>query len=340
MKRITDQLQTDGIGRRGGVKTGWRYFHLDTKRPVRDPATLERIRHLAIPPAWRSVAVNTSATHRVQAVGRDDADRWQYLYHEDFRRQMEHRKFHGMLDFARRLPRMRRQVAAHLRHEGLTKERVLAGMIRILDSGMIRVGCEEYAHEHKHFGLSTLQHHHVAVCEGLIHFDFVGKCGEQHHIDFHDKAAARLVRELLAVNGARVFRYRNGDGQLVRATAGAVNDYFKQFVGRAYSVKEFRTWIATVICAAALGHAGPQTTLRAQTKAVKDALAITSGTLGNTPAICKTSYVSPRILDLYRRGVAVSLDFIPHPEEIIRHCHGLHPAERATLSLLTAHGHG
>ncbi len=340
MKRIVDRLQTDGIGRRGGAKSGWRYFRLDTRKPVRDPATLERIRHLAIPPAWRDVAINTSAAHRVQAVGRDDADRWQYLYHEAFRREMEHRKFHDLLDFAGCLPRMRRQVAAHLRHDGLTKERVLAGMIRILDSGMIRVGCEEYAHEHKHFGLATLQHRHVKVHEGLVHFDFVGKCGESHHIDFHDRSAARLVGELLALPGGRVFRYRNGDGQLTLAGRAAVNAYFKEFVGREYSVKDFRTWMATVICASALGHAGPQNTKRAQNQAIKEALVITSDTLGNTPAICRNSYVSPRVLDLYRRGVAVSLDFVPQPEEIIRHCRGHHPAERATLGLLTAHGHG
>jgi DNA topoisomerase-1 len=340
VKRIIDQLTAVGIGRRGGTKTGWRYLHLDTHKPVRDPATLDRIRHLAIPPAWRAVAVNPSATHRVQAVGQDDAGRWQYLYHEAFRRRMEQRKFHDLLDFARRLPTMRRHVAAHLRHDGLTRERVLAGMIRILDSGMIRVGCDEYAHEHRHFGLATLQHHHVRVEEGLIHFNFTGKCGEHHHINFHDRAAARLVHELLAIRGSRVFRYLSDDGRLVNAGAAAVNDYFKTYVGRAYSVKDFRTWVGTVVCACALGHVGPQTTRRAQNQALKTAILTTAETLGNTPAVCKSAYVAPRILDLYLRGMTVELHVVPHPEELVRHCHGLHPAERATLHLLTTHGHG
>jgi len=340
MKRIIDRLQVDGIGRRGGIKTGFRYFYLDTKKPVRDKAALKRIRHLAIPPAWRSVAINRSDRHRVQAVGRDDKDRWQYLYHDDYRARMERKKFREMQDFARALPRLRRTVAAHLRHEGLDRERVLAGMVRILDTGMIRIGGEESVRDSRHFGLSTLRHRHVTVRKGVVWFDFVGKSGEQHRIDVQDRVVARLVRHLLRLDGTRLFRYRNDDDELANATAGVVNDYFKELVGRAYSVKDFRTWMGTVICACALGEAGPKPTRRERNRAIKAALKLTADTLGNTPAICRSSYVSPRVLDLYHQGITVSLDDVPEPEEIVRRRRGLHPAERATLRLLKTHGHG
>jgi len=195
-------------------------------------------------------------------------------------------------------------VSAHLRHEGLPRDRVLAGMVRILDTGMIRVGCDEYAHDHHHYGLSTLRRHHVSLRGGgVIHFNFVGKCGESHHINVHDRVVARLIGDLFTLPGARVFRYHAEDGRLLNATAGTVNDYFKRMVGRAFSVKEFRTWMGTVVCAAALGHLGPARTKRAQDAAIKSAVQITADTLGNTPAICKSSYVMPRVLDLYRRGV-------------------------------------
>lgn len=338
MRRIIDRLQVEGIGRRGGLKTGFRYFYLDNRRPVRDPAALKRIRHLAVPPAWRSVAINRSDTHRVQAVGRDEDDRWQYLYHDEYRAKMDRKKFEEMKEFAGRLPRLRRTVATHLRQEGLTRERVPAAMVRILDTGMTRVGSEEYAREHKHYGLSTMRHRHVAVRKGVVYFDYTGKSGVKRKFDVQDRVVARLVRELLALDGGRVFRYRGDDGDLVNASGAVVNDYFKEIVGRTYSVKDFRTWMATVMCACALGEAGPKETKREQNQAIKAAIQLTAGILGNTPAICKASYISPRVLDLYRKGVTVALDDVPEPEAIVRRCRGLHPAERATLRLLRAHG--
>jgi len=338
--RIIDKLQVEGIGRRGGVKTGFRYFYLDTKKPVRDKVTLKRIRALAIPPAWRSVAINRSDTHRVQAVGRDDKDRWQYRYHEAYRARMDRKKFEEMRGFARALPRMRKTVAAHLRHEGLDRERVIAGMVRILDTGMIRIGGEESVRDSKHYGLSTLRHRHVTVSKGVVWFTFTGKSGEDHRIDVQDRSVARLVRELLKHDrDTRLFQYVNDDGDLANATAGVVNDYFKEIVGRAYSVKDFRTWMATVICACALGELGPQETKRARQKAVKEALRITAETLGNTPAICRSSYVSPTILELYEKGVTVHLDDVPEPEQIVRRSRGRHPAERAVIRFLDKHGY-
>lgn len=340
MKQIVDKLQAEGIGRRGGIKTGFRYFYVDTRKSVRDRATLERIAGLAIPPAWRSVAINRSPTHRVQAVGRDLRDRWQYRYHDDFRAKMDRKKFRRMKNFAAGLPKLRRTVSSHLRQRGPTRERVLAAMVRILDTGMIRVGGEESVRDSRHFGLSTLRHRHVSATDGVVSFSFVGKSGEKHHIHVHDRAAARVVKELLRLQGdTRVFRYRNDDGALVNATAGIVNDYFKEIIGRAYSVKDFRTWMATVVCACALGEAGVGRTKRERQKVVKDALATTAATLGNTPAVCRSAYVPPRVLGLYEKGITVNLDRAPAPEAIVRHCRGHHPAGRAVLRLLDQYGY-
>jgi len=342
VKRIIDKLQSEGIGRKGGIKSGFKYFFLDSKRPVRDKPTIERIRKLAIPPAWQSVAINRSATHQVQAVGRDAKDRWQYRYHADFRARMDRKKFKQMKQFAGRLPIMRKTVTSHLRQKGLTRERVLAAMVRILDTGMIRIGGEESVRDSRHYGLSTLRRRHTTVTGDVVWFDFVGKSGEKHHIDVRDRAVAKVVRELLKLkNTKRIFHYLNDDENPVPATGGIVNDYFKSIVGRAYSVKDFRTWMATVICACALGQIGAKKTKREQQKAVNAALALTAETLGNTPAICRNAYVSPRVFDLYERGTTVDLGgvTVPEPEAVVRWCRGHHPAGRATLRLLDRHGY-
>lgn len=234
MPQVVDRLQETGIGRRGGVKTGFKYFYLDTKRAVRDKPTVERIRSLAIPPAWRSVAVSRNASDKVQAVGRDAKDRWQYRYHPDFRARMDRKKFKQMKQFSTRLPVLRKTVASHLRQKGLTRERVIAAMVRILDTGMIRIGGEESVRDSHHYGLSTLRRCHTTVTKDVVWFNFVGKSGEKQHIDVRDRAVAKVMRELLRIKGTtRVFMYRNEDGEPVHATAGAVNDYFKSIVGRA-----------------------------------------------------------------------------------------------------------
>lgn len=165
MKRIIDELQAKGIGRRGGIKSGFKCFFLDTRRPVRDKPTIERITKLAIPPAWQSVAINRSATHQVQAVGRDAKDRWQYRYHTDFRARMDRTKFRQMKQFAARLPVMRKTLTSHLRQKGLTRERVLATTVRVLDTGMIRIGGEESVRDSHHYGLSTVDLRGVLVPE-------------------------------------------------------------------------------------------------------------------------------------------------------------------------------
>lgn len=328
-----ERLQAIGIKRSGSSKSGFRYRTADGKK-VRK-TDLERIKSLGIPPAWKNVAINPAPRGRLQAVGTDAAGRWQYLYHEDHTRVQEARKFQRLIKFAEALPKMRRAVARDLRQPGLSRERVLASILRILSTCFMRPGSHVYASENGSYGISTVYPRHVAVKADLVEFDFPGKSGVRQTRQLRDRQVAKVVRALLKKPG-QVFKYENGNGDLIKVERRQINEYIKETMGEKFSAKDFRTWAGTLICACALARIGfdqaddVATRKRKLASAIKEAAEI----LGNTPAVCRSAYICPEILSGFGEGRTIG-NYLQKLEDVT-HFRGrdLHKTERSLLRYL------
>lgn len=329
-----EKLCAQGITRSGSPKKGFRYRRADGKTPSR--ADLARIHELKIPPAWTDVCINPNAGGTVQAVGKDGAGRWQYLYHDKHVRRSEKKKFERLIEFAQSLPALRRELAKDLRQPGLPRERVMAGIMRILASSFIRPGSQVYASENGSYGIATLRPKHVQVKGDTIIFDFPGKSGVKQHRELRDRRVAKLIKELLKQSAREVFAYRNGDGQLVDVKRRHINQYIKEVMGRSFSAKDFRTWAGTLICACALarsaenlnGHKAMRK--RQWTAAIKE----TAAALGNTPAVCRKSYVCPLLWTKFEKGTVIDRSFRSVDDVVNYRGKALHAAEKALLKFL------
>jgi DNA topoisomerase I len=329
-----EELRQRGIRRLGSPKTGFRYRTAEGKSVPKREA--ERIAALKIPPAWTDVAINPSSRARLQAIGKDKAGRWQYRYHADFRREREQHKFERILDFAEALPDMRKTIDRDLSRRGVGCEKVMAAMLRILSTCFVRPGSAVYADENGSYGLATLRAKHVKVKGDTVLFDFPGKSGKQQHRELTDRRVARLVRHLLQLPGVEVFKYVDADGQVVDVRRRHINDYIKKVMGEHFTAKDFRTWAGTLICACALAKAGfsAEDTERLRKQKVVAAVKETAEHLGNTPAICRASYIYPSVLSQFERGRVVDRYF--HTlEELVEHTKPqFHASEKALLRLL------
>src|ERR1044072_8022158 len=301
-----ERLQNIGIRRLGTPKRGFRYKPVSGRLTKAD---LDRINDLKIPPAWTDVFINPAANGRVQAIGKDTAGRWQYLYHESHTRAQELRKFRRITKFAKAIPQMRATVARHLRQPGLTRERVLAAALSILSTCYMRPGSEVYASEHGSYGIATLRRKHVTVKGELIQFDFRGKAGVRQQRELRDRQVARVVRETIKLPGYNVFKYINGDDKPVVVTRRHINDYIKEVMGSSFSAKDFRTWAGTLVCACALARNGVEISDKktARNKRIVAAIKETAEVLGNTPAVCRGSYVCPEIISSFEKGRGLTL---------------------------------
>lgn len=327
-----ERLQTIGIRRLGTPKRGFRY---ESRNGPLTLADRQRIYELKIPPAWTEVAINPASKGKLQAVGKDAAGRWQYLYHESHTRAQELRKFQRLTKFGKCLPKMRATVKRHLQQPGLTRERVLAAVLRILSTCFMRPGSEVYANENGSYGIATLRRKHVKVTGDLIEFDFPGKSGVRQYRQLHDRQVARVIRATLKVPGYNVFKFQNGDGKYVKVTRRHINDYIKEVMGSNFSAKDFRTWAGTLICACALSRDGeiPDKQL-ARNKRVVEAIKETAEVLGNTPAVCRGSYVCPEVLSGYDKGKVIGSDYGTVEDLLAFRGRGLHRAEKALLRFL------
>lgn len=329
-----ERLQNSGIRRLGTPKRGFRYQHASGAKV--SAADLKRIAVLRIPPAWTKVAINPAAGGAVQVVGMDAAGRWQYLYHENQVKRRERKKFERLLKFAQALPQMRKIVARDLRKTDLGRERVMASILRILSTCFIRPGSEVYASENGSYGLATLRPRHVRVRGDLIVFDFRGKSGVEQHRELNDRQVAKVVRALLRVPAKEVFKYQNGDGSFVDVTRRHINDYIKEVLGTNFSAKDFRTWAGTLVCACALARAGAEMpdTKTGRKRRVVEAIKETASVLGNTPAVCRSAYICPDVLDSFERGKVIERYF-DTVEQLVNHRGArMHQAERSLLRLL------
>jgi DNA topoisomerase IB len=286
---------------------GFSYVDEATGEAIDDPDTLERIRSLAIPPAWEAVWICPWPNGHIQAVGTDARSRRQYRYHDRWREHRDREKFDRMLDFARSLPHLREVADRHLRRRGPTRERVLAGAVRLLDRGFFRIGSEEYAEENSTYGLATMQKRHVRLGPGnVIQFDYVAKGGQRCLQSIVDPRVYKLVDELKRRRGG-------GDDLLAFKESGRwrdvissdVNAYIKDVAGGDFTAKDFRTWSATVLAAVGVAVAGAAASRTARKRAITRAVKEVAFYLGNTPAVCRSSYIDPRVFDCYDAGVTI-----------------------------------
>ena len=322
---------------RAGRKGAFRY--LDGRgAQIRDEAKLERIAKLAIPPAWKDVWISPSARAKLQATGYDKAGRKQYLYHPDYRAAQEQAKYDRLIALAEKLPALRTTMASHLDHDGLDRERVSAVALRLINLGWFRVGSDRYARESGTYGITTLTKRHVTVRGNRITLKFRGKHKIQVRTTVVDDELAAALRELLAVpRGARVFRYE-WEGDLYNLTSRRLNDYVKLYLGEDFSAKDFRTWGGTLLAAVAFAehaerHGFPETKTD-EKRAVAAVMRRVAAQLGNTPAVCRASYVSPAVVDQYLDGRTIE-DFRPRHLRVVGAREvGLDPEEQALLSLL------
>lgn len=298
---------------------------------VKNESTLARIRSLAIPPAWTDVWICPQANGHLQATGRDARGRKQHRYHPDWREVRDEAKYERMLAFGRALPRMRRRVARDLRRTDLSREKVLAAVTRLLETTLIRVGNEEYARQNGSFGLSTLRDRHVKVRAGTMRFQFQGKGGKRHEIDLHDPRLAKIVRQAQELPGQTLFQYIDDHGEVQRIASEDVNAYLREIGGEAFSAKDFRTWSATVLAAEALLAFEPFTSQAQAKQNMLSAIQRVAQRLGNTPAICRKSYIHPLVLNGYLEGVIVK---ILKPRADLAPRTRLTPLERAVLNFL------
>ena len=328
-----ERLQTIGIRRLGTPKRGFRF---QSQNGQLTKADRQRIQELKIPPAWTEVAINPAPTGKLQAIGKDTAGRWQYLYHESHTRTQELRKFRRLTKFAKAIPQMRVTVARHLRQPGLSRERVLACVLRILSTCFMRPGSEVYASEHGSYGIATLRRKHVKVKGDVVEFDFPGKSGVRQYRQLRDRPVARVIRSTLKVPGYNVFKFENGDGKVVKVTSRHINQYIKEVMGSSFSAKDFRTWAGTLVCAGALARAGTEIPVKktVRNKRIVEAIKETAEVLGNTPAVCRGSYVCPEIINAFEKGRVIDNTFSSLDDLIAFRGRGLHKAEKALVKFL------
>jgi DNA topoisomerase-1 len=321
---------------RKGRKGSFTYVDQRGRR-IRDGAQLERIVELAIPPAWRDVWISPSPRARLQATGYDKAGRKQYLYHADFRAAQEQAKYDRLVRFAEKLPDLRATMAAHLDQDELDRERVSAIALRLINLGWFRVGSERFVKSGT-YGITTLTRRHVELRGRRIRISFRGKHGTQVRTELVDDELAAALRELLDLpGGARVFRYR-WEGDLYNLTSARLNDYVKAYLGPEFTAKDFRTWGGTLLAGIAFAErarrGGVPETVAEEKRAVAAVMRRVAERLGNTPAVCRASYVSPAVVEQYLEGRTLE-DFRPrHLRVVGARDLGLDAEEQALLSLL------
>ena len=313
--------------------TGFVYQNADGSR-VKDAATLKRIRHLVIPPAWTDVWICPYENGHIQATGRDARGRKQYRYHEDWREQRDSNKFDRIAAFARVLPRIRRRTKRDLARRGMPREKVLATVVRLLETTLIRVGNDEYARQNDSYGLTTMRNHHAKVVGAQIRFSFRGKSAKKHEISLRDPQLARVVKKCQDMPGQDLFEYEDEKGQPRDVTSQDVNEYLRAIAGEEFTAKDFRTWAGTVLAATALREFEAISHQRQAKKNIVTAIEAVARMLGNTPSVCRKCYVHPEVLNSYLAGETIATIRQRAANKMDRSLAQLKPEEAAVLVLI------
>lgn len=312
---------------------GFRYLNRKGKE-IRNAKDLARIQALAIPPAWTEVWICPSAHGHLQATGRDARGRKQHRYHAQWRQVRDETKYARLLAFAKALPKIRKRVARDLKLPGLSRHRILATIVKLLEVSLIRVGNEEYARHNRSFGLTTMRDRHVEVNGAKVHFRFRGKSRKEHSIAIEDPRLARIVRHCQELPGQELFQYVDADGRRQDVKSEDVNQYLREITGADFTAKDFRTWAGTVLAAVALKEFEKFDSQAQAKKNVVRAVENVAQRLGNTPAVCRKGYVHPAIIESYFEGTMVRSLRQRAEEQIRKSLPQLRPEEAAVLAML------
>jgi len=302
--RYVDDGRIEGI-RRVGSKHRVRYVRPDG-RAVSDPAELARLKSLAIPPAWSHVWICPDPRGHLQATGRDARGRKQYRYHARWREVRDEVKYGRLIAFAQTLPRIRRRTAVDVRKNGLTRDKVLAAVVQLLEKTLIRVGNEEYARDNGSVGLTTMRDQHATVSGTVVRFEFRGKSRVEHAIDLRDARLAKIVKACRELPGYELFQYVDEDGHRQAIDSADVNAYLREISGEDFTAKDFRTWAGTVLAAKALAEIATFSSNTEAKRNVVKAIESVARRLGNTKAVCRKCYIHPAILDAYMDGATIA----------------------------------
>ena len=323
--------QAAGFTRRKSGK-GWSYRDTAGVR-ITDRAVVDRINRIGIPPAYTDVWICAADKGHIQATGRDAKGRKQYRYHERFREVRDSTKYEHMLTFAKVLPGIRERIDADMGRRGLPREKVLATVVHLLETTMIRVGNADYAKQNASYGLTTLNDRHVKVEQGALRFRFKGKSGKEWNLKLADRRVARIVKQSQDLPGQHLFQYLDDDGQQREVTSHDVNDYLREISGSDITAKDFRTWTGTVLAALALAEFEKYDTAAAAKKNVRTAIEAVAAKLGNTPAVCRKCYVHPEVIDSYLSDALV-LKIEQQVERELQDVASLRPEEALVLAFL------
>lgn len=292
--------------RRRRAGTGWAFYGPDGTR-IADAAERARLRALAIPPAWTDVWICPDPRGHIQATARDVRGRKQYRYHPTYRATRDASKFRRILEFSEVLPRIRARIERDLAARHLTRRKVLATVVRLLDKTLIRVGNDAYARENRSFGLTTLRSRHVAVSGDTVRLTFRGKSGVQHSVSVTDRRLARVIQQCQDLPGQELFRYRDEHGHVQTVGSGDVNDYLREISRREITAKDFRTWAGTMLAASSLRELGTPASAQDAERKIVQAVDAVAKRLGNTRAVCRTYYVHPAVLEAFRNATVAPI---------------------------------
>ena len=325
-------LHRAGITRK---KRGDGFFYVDAHgKKVSDPQTLDRIKSLVIPPAYQEVWINPSPRGHIQAVGKDARGRTQYRYHPKWRQVRDESKYERMISFAHALPKIRSRIRRDLKPHGLPRNKVLATIVKLLETTLIRVGNEEYAKTNKSFGLTTIRNKHVEVHGSQIHFEFRGKSGVEHAIDIEDKRLAKVIKKCQDLPEQQLFEYIDSEGTRHDISSSDVNAYLQEITGKDFTAKDFRTWAGTVLAAMALQEFEAFDSETQAKKNVVAAIESVAKRLGNTRAVCRKCYVHPAVLDAYLDGGLAKLLKKKIDQKLRGSIRSLKPEEAAVMAFL------
>jgi DNA topoisomerase-1 len=331
LRYVTDDQP--GISRR---RRGASFQYIDPAgKVIRNPEELQRIKSLAIPPAWREVWICPTRNGHLQATGRDAKGRKQHRYHPRWRQVRDENKYGRILAFAKALPLIRQRVDGDLRLPGLPRDKILATVVRLLETSHIRVGNEEYARQNKSYGLATLRNRHVNVSGSTIRFEFRGKSGVEHALDVNDRRLAKIIKRCQDLPGYELFQYIDDDGERRTIDSTDVNDYIRQIAGEDFSTKDFRTWAGTVLAARALREFETAASASESKSNIVQAIESVARKLGNTKAVCRKCYIHPAVIQSYTDGSLVRA-LRRRLKEQTNDSFDLDPEEAAVLKLLKA----
>ena len=325
-------VERPGITRHRAGK-GFSYRDAHGNR-ITDAKILARIKALVIPPAWQDVWICTRANGHIQATGHDARGRKQYRYHEKWREVRDESKYERTIAFGQALPAIRDRVDHDLRQQGLPRTKVLATVVRLLETTLIRVGNQRYARENESFGLTTMRSRHVDVSSTRVTFNFKGKSGIEHEVELKDRRLASVIGRLQDLPGQELFKYLDDDDQLQTIDSSDVNAYLQEITGNDFTAKDFRTWAGTVLAAQALA-AFEEFDSESRAKAnIVNAIESVAARLGNTRTVCRKCYVHPAVIDAYLEGETVQTIRQRADREIAESLNALPPEEAAVLTLL------